>query len=222
MKGITQISSVYAAIYFKLTLCIIAILTQIIGIYALAKMKKKTNQVMILINLTLSEMILLSTFLAMSIMGLLYYDNEYYQVADTFDQFRLLALPNMFVKVKQYVRNGIGIQVNLSLVFLTVDRFIHTVLPMRYALAAEDKKIFKKLIMGTWCLSVLYGLTVLQDLAISVYGNYVVTVTTVATIVLCYIFIIAAVQRSQRAARGNPRYLHRARRNRKHQLVPGI
>ena len=138
-------------LHVRFGLCIAAIFVQIIGIYALCHMKKQKNQVVILINLTVAELIFASTFLSMSIMGLFYYDESHYDGrAKVFDDFRSIALPPTFVLVKKYVRNGMGLEFTLSMCFLTTDRFIHTVLPLKYSIAAEEKKIFKKLILCTW------------------------------------------------------------------------
>ena len=93
--------------------------------------------------------------------------------------------------------------------------------PMRYALAAEDKKIFKKLIVLTWIVAVLFGLTVLKDVGISAQANFGATLFTVVTIVICYIVIIITVQRSRKAVRGSENE-DTARRSSKHLLVPGL
>ena len=123
-----------------------------------------------------------------------------------------------------YYKTSAKILINLSLAFLTVDRFIHTVLPMRYAFAVEEKKIFKKLILPSWIMAVLFGLTVLKDINITVKINFGVTIFTVVTVIFSYTVIIIAVQRSRNLVRGLGSALrgeNQGRKSRK-QLVPGL
>ena len=113
-----------------------------------------------MINLTVAEMLIIAIFLSMAVMGLLHYKEQHYDGnAKSFEDFRAIALPERLVKVKKCIRNGFGIEVTLSQCFLTVDRFIHTVLPLRYAISSEERRVFQKLIIATWVLCVLVGMT---------------------------------------------------------------
>ena len=83
---------VFNTLYSRIFLGVIGISIQIVGIYALSKTKKKTSQVLMLMSLTVSEMILICVFFMMSIMGLIFYQDQHYQKADSYDEFDSLFL----------------------------------------------------------------------------------------------------------------------------------
>ena len=113
----------------------------------------------------------------------------------------------------------------INLIFLTADRFVHTVLPMSYSVAAEEKGIFKKLIIGAWVFLVLFCFLVLKKVSIVVRFTLGLNIFGVVTFVVMYIFIIAKIRQFRRAvmaqgsvAQGGPTRIS----VRKHHLVPGL
>ena len=79
---------VYKIIYVKFVLCTIGIFIHSIGIYALTKMRRKSNQVMILLSLSVSEMLILASFAVGAIVGRICYEEKNYDDSTTFDDFR--------------------------------------------------------------------------------------------------------------------------------------
>ena len=88
-----------------------------------------------------------TSFAVGSVVGRIYYNEDGYEEAITFDDYRLASTSNDWVKWKAYLTQ-IGVaSTALNLGFLTLDRLVHTVLPLSYAIAAENNEIFKKLII---------------------------------------------------------------------------
>ena len=125
---------VYDMLDLKLSLCIIGLIIHCIGIYALTKTKKRSNQVLILLNLSISELIMLSSFAVSSVVGRVFYKDHHYEHSKTFNEFRSASLPSEYMRWKAYVTQVGVVETLISLMFLTIDRVIHTVLPFRYAI----------------------------------------------------------------------------------------
>ena len=215
----------YRIIYIKTTLCFIGIFIHCIGIYALAKTRRKTNQVIILLNLSISEIIMLSSFAVSSVAGLVFYKEANYEEAVIFNDYRYSSLPDIFVIWKGYATQLAVALTSITLMFLTTDRFIHTVLPFWFAAAAEDKSVFKKLIVGSWIFSVLFCLLVTKEISIVTRFTLGLTILAILTIVVCYAIILIKIRHSRRnvLARGQISQRREGRiASRKHQLVPGL
>ena len=144
----------------KVFLSCMGIFIHSVGIYALTKMRRRTDQVRILINLSVSELIIIVS-LAFSF-GFDDYQEHHYVGATSYSAFlknvrnddALFIIP-AFIK---YV--GVGVT-TINLMLLTTDRVIHTVLPLRYVASAQDHEIFKKLIVGSWVFVPLISLLVI-------------------------------------------------------------
>ena len=226
--------NIFTTTSFRFVLSLAGITVHVIGIYALRKMKKRTNQVMILMNLSVSEIIWLGAFTIACLIGLLHYRDAHYEDSHSFDHFRRKAIPRLYITIQTYISKVALCETAFTLVFLTVDRFIHTVPPIKYSIMSEEKDVFKKLIVTSWIFSLLISLLVIENIKILKMITIVLCIATIVIISICYILtshhlkvffsVIVFIQSSRRTLSNDvtSQSHGRAWTSRKHQLVPSL
>ena len=128
MKWIT------VALNVKLFLCAIGITIHAIAILILTKMKKRRNssdQARILINYSVSILLTLLAFTVGTVSGLFMFEEEPYNKVDSYAEYLGFTLPRYLLKGIQFCFHMGASEVSVSMILLTVDRLIHTVLPQR-------------------------------------------------------------------------------------------
>ena len=98
----SSFQNLHLTLYLKIAYSILALIIQVVGICVLLKIKKRTNQVIILINLTVSELIFLLTFVYGTTVGVLHYQPHMYGKYKTYDEFRDMVSEGFLVGYAQY------------------------------------------------------------------------------------------------------------------------
>ena len=192
--------SLYVLLSIKLFLCSIGILLHGVGIYALSKSKRlRTDEVRILVSLSMSELIMLVKMTSDAIVGYQLYQDQHYGESPSFPEF-LKQVLNDGIKYKTvlFLKNvGIGMIV-ANLMLLSMNRFVHTMLPLRYAASAQDKSIFQKLIYSLWIIIPSICLLVIKNEKIVMFFSIGLTLLTIIVISVCYVLIAIKVRSARR------------------------
>ena len=133
-----------------ISLSVLGMFLHAMGLYILTKARRKTSQVFILMNLSATYLI----FFVVKVgatgdrLGVEKYDSV------DFDDTRNITQVAVFMVFGSIT----GIELTFTMLFLTADRFINCVLPLKYSIQADEKKLFKKLIIASWIFTVSFSL----------------------------------------------------------------
>ena len=130
-----------------ITILLVSIFLHICGIYVLSKIsEKRTNQHVILINLSIVEIILSAFHIVYLTLSLYEYDNTY----------RIQQVIGALVKASYNMYY-------LTMILLTIDRFLASKLSFRYAIMLSNRKVLKILIcLWSICITALVPLLLIN------------------------------------------------------------
>ena len=192
--------NLHAILSVKLILCCLGVFIHSVGIYALVKMRRRTDQVRILINQSVAEMLVILKMLAGIIAGFHAFRDHHYTGATSFPGFiRNVLGDGALMKIHSFIQFVALGMVSVNMMLLTTNRVVHTVLPFRLAASAQDRRIFQKLIAGSWIIVPLLCLLVIVHVRIVTLCIFVLTVVAVVVIIVCYVLIVVRVRLSRRA-----------------------
>lgn len=210
-----------------ISFALIGILLHIIGLIILMLNKRRTNQVVILIHLSIGETLLCCNAVFGDIFGFCRFAlmHRMHQRA-TGHEYRHKFMPEFSIAFDRVI-NYIGYcEVNLLMMLLTLDRLLCVALPIRRYINFEESRTITKLISLTWCTSIVFGIISLfpknryQEARIS-FGAVCVT---------CLLFIVSyaiiaykiRVSRNSVCSEENGDKVTRRKSTQKHYLVPGM
>ena len=75
---------------------------------------------------------MLTTFSVGAVSGLFMFRRTYYSGVSSYAQYLRTSLPRHLREGMHYIANVGAGEIALSLIFLTIDRFVHIVLPQRF------------------------------------------------------------------------------------------
>ena len=194
---------------------IIGLLLHLIGVYTLKVRTKWNNQVIILMNLSLTEIILITNDIILSSMRL-----------NGCHSYDYKSFPEFYRKIFTFlVFFGIP-EITLSLILLTIDRLICVLSPLNYRIVAEEKSLFQKMVIGSWLISITSGLLTLspKTIEVGIMFCYITGPFTVILFFTTYIIIAFKIKMSKSALESNANASQRSEQViiKKHHLVPGL
>ena len=122
----------------------------------------------------------------LSVLGLMYFRYDLYSESVNVKLLKKLMLPEPAYSVCLGVVGVGACQVSFSLILLTLDRFVNIVLPFKYRVVDENRKIIQKMIVATWCITTGVSLVSLKG-SLSNILNYFLIVQTYVTILFIII-----------------------------------
>ena len=210
----------------NIVISIIALPLHLIGIYALKMSKKWNNQVIILMNLSVAEIILLINEIINSSIGLKEYDEKYFVHTNNITNHPDKAYTELYLQIYVFTIY-VGIPgVTLSLMLLTIDRLICILSPLHYQIVAEERSIFQKMVIGSWLISIISGLLTLSQKTkfVSRMFGFIAVTITIILFFITYILIGFKIRmsRSSLQSSANKSVTDQPIRFKKHHLVPGL
>ena len=137
----------------NLYVCVIGLPLQGLGLYILLTrhFRRPSKQILILISLSASEIVWLVGCALLQCFEIIYHQREVYAKALNVQEYNSLTIPTYARHLYKYIMSVGAIQVNFSLIMLTLERLVSIVLPRRYSVAARNVKLFTKLLFFSWC-----------------------------------------------------------------------
>lgn len=203
-----------------LTESFIGLLLHTAGIYILTTSKRKTNQVLILISLSISEFLCMLFGTAIGIISIVRYE----AFVDTFRFYaRLVEKVQLQGVAVDFFHTAFTVEFLSMMVILTGDRLVFALSPMKYK-ANIHKSIMLKIIAGSWFVSVIIGgLGAIPGIhTLTLFIRYMlIALGVICFLLVCitYSFILYKIKISQRQfnTAGNERTLQV-----KSLIVPGL
>ena len=206
----------YVIYLVNVQLSSIALLLHLLGVYVLKVSKKWNNQIMILMNLSVAEMVMLVNHVIADCMRLSNYSE---------DKLRKELLGD-YNKIELFLSYLSYNELTLSLILLTADRLICVLSPLNYNIILEEKSIFQKMIIVSWLKSItIASVTLIPYVEYPArMFVYVELNFTIVLFLITYVLIWHMIKSSRRSLHNNASTTHRNERIRfkKHHLVPAL
>ena len=205
-----EMDTMHSILVFKIILSTIGLLFHLVGVYALKMSKKWNNQVIILLNLSISEIItLINDIVDDSIDFILHKNTNQY---DT----------DAYKKTSRLIQYTVISEVNLTLMLMTVERLICIVSPLNYNVIIQEKSVIQKMILLSWGRSILTGVLTLFPKTYAVVDiiGYASIIITLSLFVITYTVIGYKIKMSGRSVQNNVNTSQR--RVQKYHLVPAL
>ena len=148
---------IYAILSIKIVFSIIGSHLHGVGIYTL-KRNKWNNQVIILINLSTAEIIILINFIISDSMGFMEQSNENNTNVIINGVVGSKTLPEIYKQIYILILYFGGFEMQFLLMLLTVERLICILSPLHYHIVVEEKLIIQKLVLCSWLFSIMLSL----------------------------------------------------------------
>ena len=215
--------AIHAMLSIDIILCAVGLLLHIIGLYVLKVNKKLNIDSYILINLSVAEVILLINQIIKSSMGMNKYSDKYYTDGNNFPILEYKTFSNVYMQIVVLIKYTGCCEVNLLLIFLTIERLICVLSPLRYHIRLKEKSIYLKSIIYSWLISIISGLLTLSPTTLIVTGmcGYCAVAFAVLLFIVTYTVIGWKIKVSRSA------FKVKAQANgqggfKKHHVVPGF
>ena len=187
----------------KLFICVIVFPLHGLGLYVVKYWRSKSTQLTVLMSLSSAEIIHSLGNMIMQFVSVVYHQKDSYNEAVYVENYNKVTIPDSVIHLYEYLICVGIIQVNFSLILLTIERLVCIVLPRKYSVAAENLKVYKKLLICSWCYSVLFSFCTLfqvnKDKNISKWFVITQTALVILVIFCSYLSIGIHVVRSRRA-----------------------
>ena len=127
-----------------------------LGIYAIIACKKKSNQVLILFNLSLVEIMIIMYMVANDIIRLGRYKNNDVMTTSLMESMMMNRFPAVYQEINFFIYLSIGVEMIFVMVVLTMDRLIFVLNPLRYK-AQFTRSTLRKILIASWIISFIFG-----------------------------------------------------------------
>ena len=212
---------IYAILSIKIVFSIIGLLLHGVGIYTL-KRNKWNNQVIILINLSTAEIILL--VITAHSMGFMEQSNENNTNVIINGVVGSKSLPGIYKQICTLIFYFVGFELKFVLMLLTVERLICILSPLHYHIVVEEKLIIQKIVLCSWLFSIMLSLLAFSPKANVVAGifNIIIQITVVILFFISYILIGLKIKMSKSSLQStaNTSQTDESTSIKKHHLVP--
>ena len=215
---------IYAIHSIKIVLSIIGLLLHGMGIYSLKKRNKWNNQVIILMNLSTAEIILLTNVIIADSMGFMKQSEEYYAngIIDTLVGSKVL--PEIYKQVYCIIFYFGCLEMKSLLILLTIERLICILSPLHYHIVVQEKSIFQKMVITSWCISVVLSLLSLlpKIMLKTVKTSIIFNIAIIILFSVSYTLIGLKIKKSRRSLQitANTPHTDETVSIKKHHLVP--
>ena len=214
---------IYAILSIKIVFSIIGLLLHGVGIYTL-KRNKWNNQVIILINLSTAEIILLINFIIEDSMGFMEQSNENNTNVIINGMVGSKTLPENYKQIYIFILYIGGFEMEFLLMILTVERLICILSPLHYHIIVEEKLIIQKIVLCSWGFSIMLSLFAFfpnTNIVAERFG-IITQITVVILFLISYILIGIKIKKSKSSLQStaNTSQTGESTCIKKHHLVP--
>ena len=162
-----------------------------IGIYAIIASKKRSNQTIILLNLSIVDIGGIIYDVANDIFRLIRFQEDVFDSQDNMRNLLHNYLPEIYQEISFTMYYAFGLQMVLNMIILTADRLVCVINPIKYK-AYFKMSITRKILITSWMFSlflgILYGTFPTVRFALSCLCVFIAVVFVILAIAT-YIFI---------------------------------
>lgn len=163
----------------------LAFIMHILGIFAILNCRRKTNQLFILLNLSLIEAFATVYSVANDLYREAKYGNKLFNSSEIMEAALVNKLPPVYQEISFTVYYATAIELVLICLILTLDRLVSVQYPFKYKAYVTRHKL-KVILIATWCVSGVMGV---------LYGVFPFTIKVLVLIFLfiAFLYLILAV-----------------------------